>query len=101
MPALSTSTCVIISSEMLLLRANCLWDISLEMRILRIFLRRVLIAISMQLLLACSGWLDACVELNLLFFNFFYLLLIFIIFHFGKSIYYVSHHEIFLLFLFL
>ena len=73
MPALNTSTCVIISSEMLSLRANCLWDISLEMRIPWIFLRRVLIATSMQLLLACFEWLDVCVELNLFSLFIFYL----------------------------
>src|SRR5579864_6281293 len=70
MPALNTSTCVIISSEMLLLRAICLWDMSLGLRIQRIFLRRLLIATSIQLLLACSVWRDACVELNLLSFLF-------------------------------
>ena len=78
MPAQNTSTCIIISLEMLLLRANYLWVISLGMRIQPIFSRRVLIATSMQLLLVCSAWFNACVELNLQF----SLFILFISFHF-------------------
>src|SRR5436190_11522501 len=80
MPAKNTSTCVIISLEMLLLRASCLWVISLGMRIQWIFLRRVLTATSMQLRLVCSTWHNACIELNLqiLFISFIHFLIVYL-----------------------
>src|SRR5208282_1035234 len=89
MPAQNTSTCVIISLEMLLLRASYLWDISLGMRTQRISLRRVLIATSMQLLLACSAWLNVGVELNLL--SFFIFLFSIYSYDLPKAEYYLLH----------